>query len=210
MVSRPAQSLELDIRLEDALRALCSVLRNALDIDHTCAPISALAALYNPHLFSSLILVDPVLTIPQWPGTPMPSFSHLLSLSALPRRNGWSSRYHHPSLRHAIPYSHRHRSEALKLFQKNPFFMSWDPSVLRVYVKCGLYAPPSAQTPPEQSFKLKMPPIHESIVFDDTHTSCEAFANISNLDSRIRLRWIIPGVDNPEEYVRDVFIMADH
>src|SRR6266550_4433818 len=102
MVSGPAQSSELDIRLGGALGALCSALRNALNTDHPCAPYSALVALYNPHLFSSLILVDPVITIPQWPGTPVPRFSHLLSLSALPRRNGWSSRYH--LLRFIMPY----------------------------------------------------------------------------------------------------------
>lgn len=50
-----------------------------------------------------------------------------------------------------------------------------------------------------------MPPMHESIVFDDIHTSGEAFANISNLDSNIKLRWIVPGVDNPEEYVWGCF-----
>ena len=46
-----------------------------------------------------------------------------------------------------------------------------------------------------------MSPIHESIVFDAERTSAEVFANMSKLDRKVKLRWIVPGVDNPEEYV---------
>ena len=46
-----------------------------------------------------------------------------------------------------------------------------------------------------------MSPIYESVVFDEDRTSAEVFANMSKLDPKIKLRWIVPGVDNPEEYV---------
>ncbi|KAF8734669.1 hypothetical protein AX14_003179 [Amanita brunnescens Koide BX004] len=140
---------------------------------------NALAAIHNPNLFSSLILIDPVITKPRWPDDPPPprSYTGQLSLSALSRRDGWSS-----------------RSEALALFQRNPFFASWDPSVLRVYVECGLYRSLS-----QPAIRLKMPPIYESVIFDSERTSAEVFAHMSRLDRRIKLRWIVPGIDNPEE-----------
>ena len=43
--------------------------------------------------------------------------------------------------------------------------------------------------------------IYESVVFDAERTSAEVFANMSKLDRKVKLRWIVPGVDNPEEYV---------
>jgi hypothetical protein len=46
-----------------------------------------------------------------------------------------------------------------------------------------------------------MSPIYESIGFDAERTSAGVFANMSKLDRKIKLRWIVPGVDNPEEYV---------
>jgi hypothetical protein len=49
-----------------------------------------------------------------------------------------------------------------------------------------------------------MSPIYESVVFDADRTSAEVFANMSKLDRKVKLRWIVPGVDNPEEYVTGV------
>ncbi|KAF8697674.1 hypothetical protein AX14_001307 [Amanita brunnescens Koide BX004] len=141
---------------------------------------TALAAIHKPNLFSSLIAIDPVITKPLWPDEHSASRAHTrgLSLAALTRRDGWSS-----------------RSEALSLFQKSPFFSSWDPEVLRIYVECGLY-----ETSSQPAVKLKMPPIYESVVFDAAEsTPEEVFANMYRLDHRIKLRWIVPGVDNPQE-----------
>ena len=36
----------------------------------------------------------------------------------------------------------------------------------------------------------------------------EVFANMSRLDYRIKLRWIIPGIDNPEEYIDLDFVFS--
>ena len=157
---------------------------------------SALAAIHKPNLFSSLILIDPVITKPRWPDDPPPprSYTGQLSLSALSRRDGWSSRY--LSAYSLSTFLTSRRSEALALFQRNPFFASWDPSVLRVYVECGLYRSLS-----QPAIRLKMPPIYESVIFDSERTSAEVFAHMSRLDRRIKLRWIVPGIDNPEECV---------
>ena len=46
-----------------------------------------------------------------------------------------------------------------------------------------------------------MSPIYESVMFDVEHTSAEVSANMSKLDRKVKLRWIVPSVDNPEEYV---------
>ncbi|KAK2464528.1 hypothetical protein APHAL10511_003507 [Amanita phalloides] len=152
---------------------------------------TALAALFHPNLFSSLVLIDPVITMPFWPGTRVPRIHpDDLAVAALARRDGWSS-----------------RSEALALFEKNFFFAAWHPDVLRIYVECALYpaSDPSQRSQPQASsnsgpvIKLKMPPLHEGVVFAERHTSGKVFVNLSKLDDKIRLRWIIPGVDNPIE-----------
>jgi hypothetical protein len=46
-----------------------------------------------------------------------------------------------------------------------------------------------------------MLPIYESVVFDADRTSAEVFVNMSKLDRKVKLMWIVPGVDNPEEYI---------
>ena len=38
-----------------------------------------------------------------------------------------------------------------------------------------------------------MPGIHEAAVFAETHTECEVYQRLPELDERIELRWIMPG-----------------
>ncbi|KAI6038643.1 Alpha/beta hydrolase family-domain-containing protein [Pisolithus marmoratus] len=71
---------------------------------------SALAALNFPKLFSSVILVDPIIPADKPRG-----------IDEILRRNFWSS-----------------REEALRQFIQSPFFASWHPEVLKTYVDHGL------------------------------------------------------------------------
>ena len=72
----------------------------SLTFKRTCLLNSALAAIHKPNLFSSLIAIDPVITKPLWPDEHSASRAHTrgLSLAALTRRDGWSSRYLHTAL----------------------------------------------------------------------------------------------------------------
>lgn len=82
--------------------------------------------------------------------------------------------------------------EAKRSFLANPFFASWDPAVLSIYLSCGL-----TQTK-EGMVKLKMPGIQEALVFAHSKTPCEVWDRLENLDERIEIRWVVPGKgDNP-------------
>ncbi len=83
------------------------------------------------------------------------------------------------------------REEALASFQKNPFFNSWDPEVLKIYVECGLHDTEDSDGRPVT--QLKMPGIQEAIVFAATLTQFEVHERMKNLDERIELRWVVPG-----------------
>lgn len=83
------------------------------------------------------------------------------------------------------------REEALESFAKTQFFGSWDPEVLRIYVECG--TTPSRDSSGNPVICLKMPGIHEAMVFSETHTECEVYQRLPELDERIELRWIMPG-----------------
>ncbi|KAF8621695.1 hypothetical protein AX15_007556 [Amanita polypyramis BW_CC] len=141
---------------------------------------AALAALHNPNLISSLILIDPVILKPLRPGeTYANNYSYSLATLALSRRDTWES-----------------KSSALALFQQNPFFSSWDPSVLSLYVEHGLYP---IQSQGKTKVTLKTPPLQEAAIFAEIHTGAEVFANLSKLDEKIKLRFFVPGIDNPQE-----------
>jgi pimeloyl-ACP methyl ester carboxylesterase len=118
-----------------------------------------------PALFSSLIMIDPVII---HPGSDQ-KYTIALIRGALNRRDGWTS-----------------REEALKSFRSNPFFASWDPEVLNVYCKRGLYESPTGE------LKLKTPGVQEAIVYLDTRTSNEVFQRLIDLDKRIEIRWVMP------------------
>ena len=87
--------------------------------------------------------------------------------------------------------SDKFREEAFRLFQQNPFFSSWHPSVLKIYTEHGITPVP----PPRGGVKLKMSAIQEAICFDDNKTADEVWELIEGLDERIELRWVVPGRD---------------
>ncbi|KAF8892936.1 Alpha/Beta hydrolase protein [Infundibulicybe gibba] len=136
---------------------------------------SSLAALMYPILFSSLVLIDPVIVKPA-ANYDSSNASHAmrLVLGALSRRSAWDS-----------------KREALALFQESPFFGAWDPEVLRTYLECGLY--PVKDENGREIIRLKMPGIQEAIVFAETHTELEVWQQLGGLEERIELRWIVPG-----------------
>ncbi|KAF9523217.1 Alpha/beta hydrolase family-domain-containing protein [Crepidotus variabilis] len=147
----------------------------------------ALAACAFPALFTSLILVDPVITEPH--ETAQKGKALDLAKSALNRREEWPS-----------------REEALNAFLKNPFFRAWDPAVLQVYVECGLY------TTDAGTVRLKTPSVLEASLFTETYTSQEIFQRLPALDDKIPLRWIIPGkpggspIGGPGDTARRVWV----
>ncbi|KAL0946116.1 hypothetical protein HGRIS_012381 [Hohenbuehelia grisea] len=131
---------------------------------------SVLAALTYPRLFSSIILVDPVIVQPRLYENTNDPFLEKMSLGAIVRRDTWES-----------------RSEAHQLMLKNPFFQAWDPSALALFVEHGLYATPSG------SVHLKMPGVQEGISFLERLTPYEVWERLPHVDERITLHWIMPG-----------------
>ncbi|EMD37002.1 hypothetical protein CERSUDRAFT_155418 [Gelatoporia subvermispora B] len=137
---------------------------------------TAYAALIHPQLFSSLILIDPIIFPYEGEGTLDPRLGVPDSINrntnvvgAIQRRDRWTS-----------------REEALRLFGATPFFAAWDPEVLKIYVECGLY------DAPDGSVRLKMPGIQEAVVFSEMLAKYEVWELLPSLDERIELRWVIP------------------
>ena len=83
------------------------------------------------------------------------------------------------------------RQEAFDILSKSSFFGAWDPEVLKLYIECG--TTPSRDSNGKPIIRLKMPGIQEAIVFSETHTECEVYQRLPQLDERIELRWIMPG-----------------
>ncbi|KAG6812160.1 hypothetical protein H0H92_004091 [Tricholoma furcatifolium] len=144
---------------------------------------STLAALTQPKLFSSVMLIDPVIVKP--PG----ALIHVntervgqLVLGALLRRETWDS-----------------RDEAFRILSQSPFFGAWDPAVLKVYIDCGTYdtTDPLSGKP---IIRLKMSGMQEAIVFSETHTEFEVYHRLPSLDEKIELRWIVPGKEGAGEF----------
>jgi hypothetical protein len=77
--------------------------------------------------------------------------------------------------------------EAKALFLENPFFAAWEPSVLSIYLSCGLTLTTAG------TVKLKMPAIQEALLFAHWKTSFEVWDRLEKLDERIEIRWIVPG-----------------
>ncbi|KLO12491.1 hypothetical protein SCHPADRAFT_921364 [Schizopora paradoxa] len=125
---------------------------------------STLAAVNAPNLFSSLVLVDPVI-VPQY--NDRTSDVLHLARGAVQRRETWSS-----------------REEAHTLFRSSPFFGAWDPKVLELYVEHGLAAE-------DNGVRLKMPGLQESVVFVDMQVSYETFELLDRLDDKISLLWVL-------------------
>ncbi|KAG6860707.1 hypothetical protein C0995_008292 [Termitomyces sp. Mi166 len=142
---------------------------------------SALAALTQPKLFSSVILIDPVILKPTGSLIHESEQKNRLVFGALTRRETWSS-----------------REEAFQVLSESPFFGAWDPAVLKVYIECGTYDTIDPVTG-KSMIRLKMPGMQEAIVFSETHTKSEVFQRLPTLDERIELRWIVPGKPGTED-----------
>ncbi|KIN97917.1 hypothetical protein M404DRAFT_867768 [Pisolithus tinctorius Marx 270] len=127
---------------------------------------SVLAALNFPKLFSSLILVDPVIF-----NYGCHDLGFKLARDALMRRDTWCS-----------------REEALRLFGQRSFFTSWHPDVLKLYVDYGLTTDASG------GVKLKTTPVQESLCYVNIHPPLEHWELLEKLDESITLRWVVPAV----------------
>ncbi|KAF8240976.1 alpha/beta-hydrolase [Tricholoma matsutake] len=139
---------------------------------------STLAALTHPELFSSLILIDPVIVEPTNGSKYVFTESiEQLTFAALTRRETWGSQ----------------RVYSIEVLRESPFFAAWDPEVLKIYIECG--TTPSRDSSGTPVIRLKMPGIQEAIVFSETHTEREVYQRLSELDERIELRWIMPDGD---------------
>lgn len=95
------------------------------------------AATACPALFSSLVLVDPVLSPPTMFD---PSKTALVAMGALRRRGVWNS-----------------RKEAKESFLAKPFFRAWDPRILDGYVDLGMHELGTGQV------ALKTKPFYEAV-----------------------------------------------
>jgi hypothetical protein len=104
----------------------------------------ALSALRQPKLFSSLVLVDPVI-VPYDPKLRRFETKRWAQFArgAIVRKVEWAS-----------------KREALKAFSSSPFFMSWDSAVLETYVDCGLYEDNISGT-----VKLKTASLQEAVTY---------------------------------------------
>ena len=95
------------------------------------------AATACPALFSSLVLVDPVLSPPTMFD---PRKTALVAMGALRRRGVWNS-----------------RKEAKESFLAKPFFRAWDPRIVDGYVDLGMHELGTGQV------ALKTKPFYEAV-----------------------------------------------
>ncbi|KAL5478289.1 hypothetical protein ACEPAI_2473 [Sanghuangporus weigelae] len=145
--------------------------RTLVGIGHSLGGATVtLAAITRLALFSSLILVDPVITPPYTDRGP---FIDALAFGAVQRRHTWTN-----------------REEARKLFAASPFFAAWDPEVLDNYVQFALAL---IGDDGGTSVKLKMPGVQEAVVFAESRVSFEIFERLKDLDSNVALHWIMAG-----------------
>ncbi|KAH8827513.1 Alpha/beta hydrolase family-domain-containing protein [Flagelloscypha sp. PMI_526] len=129
---------------------------------------SAMAAIHHPKLFSSLVLVDPVIHRPRYSG----QFSTVEDFikGAIMRKSTWKS-----------------REDALAQFSKNPFFQAWHPSVLEAYLNHCLFSSQDGQV------HLKTPPMQEAISFAENEIPYTVWHLLPSLDKDIPLHYIMPG-----------------
>ncbi|KAF7978749.1 hypothetical protein HWV62_44766 [Athelia sp. TMB] len=173
-----AAQAELPVHLPRVSRAEAGARQSTGYTDRTLVVVghsyggcsSASVAAHCPALFSSLVLVDPV--IGQYvKRTGKNEALYNFVRGALGRREYWAS-----------------KEEAQRLLQANPFFASWDPAVLRVYVEHGLVADNAG------GVKLKTPGAQEALVFaSETRFSNETWELLEGIDERIALRWVMAG-----------------
>ncbi|KAL8281173.1 hypothetical protein RQP46_006531 [Phenoliferia psychrophenolica] len=147
---------------------------------------TAYAASAIPSLFSSIILLDPVL----------PPLHHAYSVGgltggALVRRDRWAS-----------------REEATEGFLKKAFFRNWDPRVLSAYVQHGL-----KET--KGGVGLKARARDEALVFADpmASSSRRAFSRLHTLPAELPVHFVFADEGRSvlkEEYLRDLLKEIKH
>lgn len=148
----------------------------------------------HPELFSSLMLIDPVILEPY--ATKELELSNprvnVNIIGALNRRETWPSKYVVDVIvMHLLILILLYREEALASFKKKQFFQRWDPEVLQIYVEYALYNTKDIQG--RQAAMLKMPGLQEAIVFAATLAQYETYQRLPHLDERVELRWVVPG-----------------
>lgn len=103
---------------------------------------TALAAALKPHLFSKIILIDPVIMPKAFYENPPPLADHF----SAKRRNEWAS-----------------PDEMFARFQPRPPFDAWQPRVLRDYCEYGLIPNPNGE-----GFILACPPAIEASIYQQS------------------------------------------
>ncbi|KAG8216017.1 hypothetical protein J3R82DRAFT_8010 [Butyriboletus roseoflavus] len=140
--------------------------RKLVVVGHSFGGCTSLRVAFDfPKLFSSFVLVDPVI---HGPHTIRAGYLRQMVLNAFTRRDHWSS-----------------REEALQLFQKSSFFGAWNPDVLQHYVDHGLIDT-------EGGVRLKMSGLQEGLSFANKRSAWETWELLGRLDEGITLRWVVP------------------
>lgn len=157
--------------------------RKLVGVGHSLGGCSVTrAAIDFPALFSSLVLVDPVV-VPALEKDPSGGIVGL-QRGAVARRSRWPS-----------------REEALESFRKTPFFQTWHPSVLETYVKEGIVSDPV-----NGGVKLKQSGFQEACVFAERRVPVETWELLRTLNERVHLFWAMSGrrpvVTGPEDITR--------
>jgi len=141
----------------------------------------SLAAVTHPKLFSSLILIDPLIVPKSYKIGP-PFFRLLKNTLLKPAR--WPS-----------------RRAAIASLQKFPRTNSWDPAIIESYVKHGMIestAKIEGETPPRMDtpVHLKLHPTDEIVVLCEWLVPYEAWTELKALDPGVALHWIMSGESN--------------
>ncbi|KIK71211.1 hypothetical protein GYMLUDRAFT_33350 [Collybiopsis luxurians FD-317 M1] len=133
--------------------------------------LCARACLSYPQLFTALVLIDPGIIYRNEPTLrPVLNF---FAQGAFSRRDSWNS-----------------RDEALPLLRKSPFFGSWHPDALKMYVEYGLFSPPGTN-----GVTLKMHPVWEALAYTNgLQRSGDMFDDVPRLDEKVYIKWVMPDV----------------
>lgn len=134
------------------------------------------AAITEPALFSSLILVDPMIRPHPKGELSITPATYQFTVGAIARQIHWPS-----------------RDDARKRFLASPFFAAWHPAVLELYLECGLYDDPNG------GVSLKTPGKWEAFIFAEGLLAYETWDLIDTLDERVELRWIVSGRNPPDD-----------
>ncbi|OBZ66908.1 hypothetical protein A0H81_13258 [Grifola frondosa] len=168
--------------------------RNLVGIGHSMGATAVLlAGTYSPNLmFSSIILVDPMLLPPltKWDST---GLSATLGGGAEKRRDIWAS-----------------REEAMSIFKSKSPWKDWDPRVLRIYVEYGLRELPTAEYPDKTGVTLACHKTQEAACFRDQLGRVRSYNLLPVLCDTIPVHFIYGAIDDylPSEVKADILNVA--